>query len=101
MADINQQITLFDYDPSKPETDFRCGNSKFSDIEWDFNGFVDSPYLKGAELKIKFDKFLHKPFVLKTVKWYIHHQLVMKKFSTAKRNFDGISLFIKFVDECV
>src|SRR5690625_1606799 len=81
--------------------DFRCGNSKFSDIEWDFNGYVDSSYLSGARLKIIFDKFAHKPDILEVVKWYVHHQLIMNKFSTAKRNYDGITLFIKFVDECV
>ncbi len=81
--------------------DFRCGNSKFSDMEWDFNGYVDSSYLSGARLKIKFDKFAHKPAILEVVKWYVHHQLTINKFSTAKRNYDGITLFIKFVDECV
>src|SRR5699024_5378979 len=95
------QFALFDYDPSNPEVEFRCGNSKFSDIEWDFNGYVDSSYLSGARLKIRFDKFAHKPDILEVVKWYVHHQLTMNKFSTAKRNYDGITLFIKFVDECV
>lgn len=38
---------------------------------------------------------------MEVVKWYIHHQLIMNKFSTAKRNYDGVTLFIKFVDKCV
>ena len=101
MSSRENQFALFDYDPSKPEIDFRCGNSKFSDMEWDFNGYVDSSYLSGARLKIRFDKFAHKPDILEVVKWYVHHQLIMNKFSTAKRNYDGITLFIKFVDECV
>lgn len=101
MSNTGNQFALFDYDPSKLEMDFRCGNSKFSDIEWDFNGYVDSSYLSGARLKVRFDKFAHKPDILEVVKWYVHHQLVMNKFSTAKRNYNGITLFIKFVDECV
>ncbi len=101
MSNTGNQFALFDYDPSKPELDFRCGNSKFSDMEWDFNGYADSSYLSGARLKIRFDKFAHKPEILQVVKWYVHHQLTMNKFSTAKRNYDGVTLFIKFVDECV
>lgn len=101
MLNLNNQFALFNYDPSKPEVDFRCGKNKFSDLEWDFNGYVDSPYLSGARLKIRFDKFTHKPKILEVVKWYVYHQLVMNKFSTVKRNYDGIIQFIKFVDECV
>lgn len=101
MSNTGNQFALFDYDPSKLEMGFRCGNSKFSDKEWDFNGYVDSSYLSGAKLKIRFDKLAHKPDILEVVKWYVLHQLLMNKFSTAKRNYDGITLFIKFVDECV
>ncbi|WP_241963089.1 site-specific integrase [Staphylococcus simulans] len=101
MANTDNQLALFDYDPSKPKIDFRCGNSKFSDMEWDFNGYVDLSYLSGARLKVRFDKFAHKPEILEVVKWYVHHQLIMNKFSTAKRNYDGITLFIKFVDDFV
>src|SRR5690625_6423561 len=70
-------------------------------MEWDFNGYVDSSYLSGARLKIRFNKFAHKPDILEVVKWYVHHQLIINKFSTAKRNYDGITMFIKFVDECM
>lgn len=101
MVNTENQFALFDYDPSKPKIDFRCGNSKFSDMEWDFNGYVDSSYLSGARLKIRFNKFAHKPDILEVVKWYVHHQLIINKFSTAKRNYDGITMFIKFVDECM
>lgn len=101
MVNTNINNTLFDYDPINKKIDFRCGNSKFSDLEWDFNGYVDTPYLSGARLKIKFDKFKHKPAMMEVVKWYIHHQLTINKFSTVKRNYDGITLFIKFVDEFV
>lgn len=101
MSNAVNQLALFDYDPSKPEVDFRCGNSKFSDIEWDFNDHVDSSYLSGARLKINFNKFAHKSALLEVVKWYVHHQLTINKFSTAKRNYDGITMFIKFVDECM
>lgn len=101
MLNLNNQFALFNYDPSNPEIDFRCGKNKYSDLEWDFNGYVDLPYLSGARLKIRFDKFTHKPKILEVVKWYVYHQLVMNKFSTAKRNYDGIIQFIKFVDECV
>lgn len=95
------QLPLFDFNPSQPHIDFRCGNSKFSDLEWDFNGYFDLPYLSEARLKIKFHKFAHKPKILKVVKWYVHHQLIIGKLTTAKRNYDGITLFIKFVDEYV
>ncbi|WP_436921560.1 hypothetical protein, partial [Klebsiella pneumoniae] len=101
MVNTDSHLALFDYDPSEPEVDFRCGKNKFSDMEWDFNGYVDSPHLSGARLKIRFDKFAHKPDILEVVKWYVHHQLITNKFSTAKRNYDGITLFIKFVDECL
>ena len=101
MSNTESKFTLFDYNPSKPEIDFRCGNSKFSDMEWDFNGYVDSPHLSGAELKVRFDNFVHKPNLLKTVKLYVHHQLIINKFSTAKRNYNGLSLFINFIDDYV
>src|SRR5699024_8232138 len=45
--------------------------------------------------------FAHKPDILEVVKWYVHHQLIINKFSTAKRNYDGITMFIKLVDECM
>src|SRR5690625_741190 len=70
-------------------------------MEWDFNGYVDSPHLSGAELKVRFDNFVHKPNLLKTVKLYVHHQLIINKFSTAKRNYNGLSLFINFIDDYV
>lgn len=101
MVNKSGQLALFDYNPSKPDIDFRCGNSKFSDMEWDFNGYVDSPHLSGARLKVRFHVFAHKPDLLKVVKWYVHHQLTINKFSTAKRNYDGITMFMKFVDEYV
>lgn len=90
---------LFDYNPSKPNEDFRCGRSKFSDMEWDFNGYIDKPHLSGARLKIKFYDFEHKPRILDMVKWYVFHQLTSKEITSAKRNFDGIKRFIKFVNE--
>lgn len=68
MPNVENILALFDYDPSKPKMDFRCDNNKFSDIEWDFNGYVDSPYLNGARLKIRFNKFSHKPDVLEVIK---------------------------------
>ena len=101
MANPEKQFELFDYDPSKSDRDFRCGKNVFSDIEWDFNGYIDSPYLNGARLKIRFNKFAHKPELLEVVKWYVYHQLIINKFSTAKRNYDGITMFIKFVDDYV
>jgi len=101
VTNAENQLVLFDYDPSKPKMDFRCGNSRFSAKEWDFNGYVDSSYLSGARLKIKFNQFAHKPALLEVVKWYVHHQLTINKFSTAKRNYDGITQFIKFIDKCV
>lgn len=52
MPNTENQFTLFDYDPSKPKINFRCGNSKFSDMVWDFNGYVDSPYLSGENLRL-------------------------------------------------
>lgn len=96
-----KNLMLFDYDPSNPEIDFRCGNSRFSDMEWDFKGYVDAPHLKGARFKIRFDKFAHKPEILDVVKRFVHYQLTINKFSTAKRNYDGISMLIKFIDECI
>lgn len=101
MSSVENQFALFNYDPSKREIDFRCGKSNFSDMEWDFNGYIDSSHLSGARLKINFNKFTHKPALLEVVKWYVHHQLTINKFSTAKRNYDGITMFIKFVDECM
>lgn len=90
---------LFDYNPSKPNEDFRCGRSKFSDMEWDFNGYIDKPHLSRARLKIKFYDFEHKPRILDVVKWYVFHQLTSKEITSVKRNFDGIKRFIKFVNE--
>lgn len=101
MTNAEEQFNLFGYNPSKPEVDFRCGKSKFSDMQWDFNGYIDSPHLSGSKLKINYNKFAHKPELLEVVKWYVHHQLIIGKFSTTKRNYVGISLFIKFVDEHV
>ena len=99
MIKDNKASILFDYDPSKPDLDFRCGRSKFSDMEWDFNGYVDVPHLSGARLMLKFHAFAHKPKMLEVVKWFMHHEMVLGKFSTAKRSLDGIVRFIKFTNE--
>lgn len=90
---------LFDYNPSKPNEDFRCGRSKFSDMEWDFNGYVDKPHLSGARLKIRFYDFEHRPRILNVVKWYTFHQLITKDISSVKRNISGLKRFIKFINE--
>lgn len=99
MTNENTARTMFDYNPETPEIDFRCGKSMFSDVVWDFNGFVDSKHLSGARLKFDFNIFKHKPRIMNVIKWYVHNQLIFNKFSTAKRNFDGIKRFIKFIDE--
>lgn len=90
---------LVDYSPSNQQEDFKCGNSNFSDIVWDFNGLVDSPHLRGARLMIKFNAFEDKPYLLQVVKLYMVSELLKGKFSTAKRNYDGIVRFIKYVNE--
>jgi len=48
MTNENTARIMFDYNPETPEIDFRCGKSMFSDVVWDFNGFVDSKHLSGA-----------------------------------------------------
>src|SRR5699024_1401721 len=69
------------------------------DIVWDFNGFIVSKHLSGARLRIDFSIFKHKPRIMNVIKWYMLNQLILNKFSTAKRNYDGIKRFIKFIDE--
>lgn len=89
---------LVDYDPSNQQEDFRCGNSNFSEMIWDFNGLIDAPHLRGARLMIKFNAFEKKQKLLRVVKLYIVHELNSGKFSTAKRNYDGVVRFIKYVN---
>lgn len=98
---MKQQSTvrIIDYDPSNPKVDFKCGNSMFSEIEWDFNGCVDIPHLSGARLMVKFQAFEHKPKMLEVVKLYMVYELSTGKIMTAKRNYDGIVKFIKYVDD--
>jgi integrase len=90
---------LFDFDPAQPEIDFRCGNSKFSDMIWDFNGYVDIEHLRGARLMLKFHFLQHKPRMLTVVKWFMHHELITGKIQTAKRSLDGMVRFVKFINE--
>lgn len=90
---------LFDYDPSNPSKDFRCGNSMFSDNQWDFNGYVDVSHLSGARLMIKFNAFEKKPRMLEVVKLFMHHEMITGKILTAKRSMDGLVRFIKFINE--
>ncbi|WP_230199711.1 MULTISPECIES: tyrosine-type recombinase/integrase [Bacillaceae] len=94
-------LPLFGYDPSNPKKDFHCGNSMFSDMEWDFNGYVDKKHLSGARLKIKFYAFEHKPEMLEVVKWFMHHEMTTGDILTAKRSMDGIVKYIKFINEYV
>lgn len=93
---------LVEFDASIPLSepyDIRCGNSKFSDNIWDFNGYVESNHLSGARLMIKFDAFQHKENLLEVVKLFVFYELIENKFTTAKRNYDGLKRFIKFVNE--
>lgn len=79
--------------------DFKCGNSKFSDLEWDFNDVFDSNSQKSRRFIIDFKIFKDKPEILIVVKKFIISQLNENKFSTVKRNFDGLIRFMKFVNE--
>lgn len=99
MEKNNKVIQLFDYDPSEPNKDFRCGNSMYSDMVWDFNGYVDKPHLSGARLMINFHAIEHKPRMLEVAKCYMHHEMITREITTAKRNFDGLIRFIKFINE--
>ncbi|SDJ43959.1 site-specific integrase [Paenibacillus naphthalenovorans] len=94
-----QGLQLFDYNPLKPELDFRCGNNKFSDNIWDFNGFIKVEHLSGKRLMVDFEFIIHKPKMLEVIKWFIHHELTTGKFSTAKRSLDGVVRFVKFINE--
>ncbi|RRJ62976.1 site-specific integrase [Paenibacillus oralis] len=93
------KLQLFDYNPLIPQSDFRCGNSKFSDNVWDFNGFINVEHLSGKRLMIDFEFVVDKPKMLEVIKWFMHHELTTGKFSTAKRNLDGVVRFSKFIKE--
>lgn len=92
-------LSLFDYNPNEPNVDFRCGNSKFSDNIWDFNGIVDVSDKSKSRSVINFEQFTHKPRILKVVKLYVVDKINLNKFSTAKRNYEGLIRFIKFIDK--
>lgn len=95
-----EALNLIDFEPSDPKDDFKCGNSMFSDILWDFNGCFDTQSSSiSRRFKINFEHFEHKGEILDVAKWYMVYELLYKKFSTAKRNFDGLIRFIKFVDK--
>jgi hypothetical protein len=95
--DSNLAIKLLDYNPSEPEVDFRCGHSMFSDMEWDFNGFINIEHLSGSKLKFHFVK--HVPRITEVIKWFMVHELSTGKFTTVKRSLDGIVRLVKFIDE--
>jgi site-specific recombinase XerD len=95
----NVAVLLIDYDPTKPDIDFRCGNNMFSEIEWDFNGLISAKHLSGARLKMKFQFTAHRPEMAEVIKWFMVHELITGKFPTAKRSLDGIIRFIKFIDK--
>lgn len=99
METSKESLLLFDYDPSNPERDFRCGKDMFSDMEWDFHGYVDKPHLSGAKLKIKFYPFKHKPRMLEVVKWFMHHEMTTGTIQTAKRSLDGVVRYVKFINQ--
>ncbi|MDV2581590.1 site-specific integrase [Alkalibacillus haloalkaliphilus] len=93
----NKSSLWFDHNPSEPSENFRCGNSQFNDSEWDFQGYVDKPYLSGSRLIMKFYTFDDKPKIVEVVKWYMFHKLTTSEFSTAKRNLDGLYRFYKYI----
>lgn len=95
----NVASNLLDYNPSEPNVDFRCGQSMFSDMEWDFNGYLNTEYLSKSRLKMKFHFVKHKPHIANVIKLFMVHELITGKFPTAKRSLDGTVRFVKFVDE--
>lgn len=98
----NPKLQLFDYNPAKDEfVDFRCGNSKFSDEIWDFTGYVDLAGNSEGFAKIKFGFASHKPRMQEVIKWFAHHEMITGKIATAKRSIDGMSRFVKYVDEFI
>lgn len=97
-GDAKKAKLAVEYDELNPSTNFRCGNNMFSDLEWDFNGVVDAGTLSGRRLVLSFDRFKHKPELLEVIKWFAVDQLINNRFTTVKRNFDGLIMFIKFVD---
>ena len=87
------------YNPGlENHTDFTVGKSLYSDNLWDFNGLLtDNKYLNGARLMIKFDEWSSKPKLLDTVKQYMISVLLTNKFNTAKRMYDGINSFLRYL----
>lgn len=48
---------------------------------------------------LDFEFAIHKPRMLKTIKWFMHHELTTGSFQTAKRSLDGIIRFVKYTNE--
>lgn len=90
---------IIEYKPEYQRTfvDFKCGNNRFSDNEWNFNGLLDDyKHLSGAKLMLKFHDWEVKPELLTVVKWYMVSVLLSSKWSTAKRLYDGLKRFLKY-----
>lgn len=93
---LNSQALIYQEDNNQ---DFKCGNSMFTDIEWDFNDYSNPNNKKSRRFVINFEVFKNKPKILNVVKWFTISQLNENKLSTVKRNFDGLIRLGKFLND--
>lgn len=96
---INKNIPMVDDNPSKPEINWRCGNSKFIDDIWDFKGFVDAPHWNDAKFRIDFTLFNDWQSIKVTVKRYIMSELKMVVYNSVKRKYAAFSQLRNFLKE--
>ncbi|WP_077215212.1 tyrosine-type recombinase/integrase [Bacillus dakarensis] len=96
---IKKNIPIVDYDPSKPETEWRCGNSKFTEDIWDFKGLVDAPHWNDAKFRIDFNSFNEWQSVKVTVKRYILSELIMIVFNSVKRKYASFKQLRDYLKE--
>lgn len=95
--EMNKEMPIVDDTPSKPEIEWRCGNSKFTDDIWDFKGFIYAPHWNDAKFRIDFTLFNDWPSIKDTVKRYIMSELKMIVYNSVKRKYAAFSQFRKFL----
>lgn len=94
---IIKDIPIVNDSPTQPETEWRCGNSKFTDDIWDFKGFIDAPHWNDARFRIDFTPFNEWQSIKVTVKRYILSELKMVVFNSAKRKYGSFSQLRNFL----
>lgn len=91
---------LMDYQPGyiENQVNFRIGNGYFEDMLWDFNGFDDvRKNVAKARNQFDFSTIKHTQIAL-VFKQFLVTDMIANEVSTAKRDYDGLRYFYRFLE---